>query len=110
MRQRKRLLNINPYCLYCGRKVDDTNSTLDHRHPKCMGGTSGKCGENLVLACKKCNSIKGNILPERWDEILPTLRQVGYLLMTKKQRREWRLANPNVLCGLGYGLRCGVTV
>lgn len=47
-------------CQYCGSQKD---LTLDHLVPKAKGGKS--TWNNLVTACKKCNSIKGDYTPEQ---------------------------------------------
>lgn len=44
-------------CQYCYRPGD----TLDHLMPQVRGGTSIRA--NLVVACKRCNSAKGNLTP-----------------------------------------------
>ncbi len=49
-------------CQYCGVTKD---LTLDHVMPKSRGGQSH--WTNLVTACKKCNSVKGNLTPEEAD-------------------------------------------
>ena len=46
-------------CQYCGSSKD---LTLDHVIPKSKGGKS--TWNNLVTACKKCNSLKGDKSPE----------------------------------------------
>ena len=56
---RKNLLKRdNRVCQYCGKT--DTKMTIDHIIPKVKGGTD--TWENLVTACFKCNSKKGNKL------------------------------------------------
>jgi len=40
-------------CIYCGSKEKESLS-VDHLIPKSRGGIDG--GDNLVVACKKCNS------------------------------------------------------
>ncbi|MEZ4771693.1 MAG: HNH endonuclease [Bacteroidia bacterium] len=47
-------------CVYCGTK--DT-LTIDHVIPKSMGGRDS--WDNLVTACQRCNSKKGNMTPEQ---------------------------------------------
>ena len=49
----------NHRCQYCGVETD---LTLDHVLPKSRKGTS--TWENLVTACKTCNTKKGDRLPE----------------------------------------------
>jgi len=43
-------------CQYCGRRYPDM--TTDHVIPKALGGPDS--WDNLVCACKKCNTQKGN--------------------------------------------------
>lgn len=45
-------------CQYCGIKANSYDLTLDHIVPKSLGGES--CWENVVTACQKCNSHKGD--------------------------------------------------
>jgi 5-methylcytosine-specific restriction endonuclease McrA len=49
----------NSICQYCGTNSD---LTLDHVIPKSRGGLSD--WSNLITACKKCNSKKGDRTPE----------------------------------------------
>ncbi len=49
----------NYCCQYCGATKD---LTLDHLIPKSKGGRSSWV--NLVTACKRCNSLKGDFTPE----------------------------------------------
>jgi hypothetical protein len=53
-------------CRYCG-SVDDSLS-VDHVVPRCQGGGDG--ADNLVLACKPCNSRKGGRTPEQAGMVL----------------------------------------
>lgn len=65
---REKLLKEHPYCSYCGNKVDESNSSLDHVIPKSKGGSNAK--ENLVLSCVSCNQRKGDkSVKEFKDEI-----------------------------------------
>ena len=41
-------------CVYCG---SDTDISIDHMRPRIKGGTD--ISDNLVCACKTCNSSKG---------------------------------------------------
>jgi hypothetical protein len=46
-------------CCYCGASVEDgTQLSLDHIIPHCQGGNNKN--ENLVTACKRCNSSRGD--------------------------------------------------
>ena len=50
-------------CIYCGKTYETNELTLDHVHPKALGGDSST--SNLVCACRKCNSSKGT---ENWRD------------------------------------------
>ena len=43
-------------CAYC-RATD--NLTIDHKHPKSLGGTDAK--KNLQTLCSRCNGMKASI-------------------------------------------------
>ena len=43
-------------CYYCTKKFDIKNLSMDHLVPLVRGGRSTK--NNVVVACKKCNSEK----------------------------------------------------
>lgn len=62
IRQEKRLaiyLRDGMACCYCGATVEDgAQLTLDHLVPWSQGG--GNEVSNLVTACKRCNSSRGN--------------------------------------------------
>lgn len=45
-------------CQYCGRKPDRVELTIDHVTPRSRGGKS--IWENVVLACTRCNTTKGD--------------------------------------------------
>lgn len=70
------LLNI------CGGPVPENAATIDHRHPLSKGGTSQR--SNLVVACRRCNQIKGSMSESdftwyifrwlRWQELPLLLR------------------------------------
>lgn len=61
---RLRLLARNPVCFYCGTKVDDPTSSLDHVVPDCRGGRD--VPGNLQLCCVACNQSKGDATPVEW--------------------------------------------
>ncbi len=55
-------------CHYCGMKTAYRNLTMDHLVPLARGGRSTK--NNLVPACKTCNTKKKSMLPLEWEEYL----------------------------------------
>jgi 5-methylcytosine-specific restriction endonuclease McrA len=48
-------------CVYCAAALDFDFATLDHVHPLSHGGAH--VPGNVVLACARCNRLKGNMLP-----------------------------------------------
>jgi 5-methylcytosine-specific restriction endonuclease McrA len=50
----------NQTCQYCG---STRNLTIDHLIPRCRGGADS--WENLLLACSRCNTVKGHKTPEQ---------------------------------------------
>ena len=54
-------------CVYCGKKLKRTNSTLDHRYPRDTGGIS--ITNNLFPCCSKCNSDKSNLTHEEYLKV-----------------------------------------
>ncbi len=53
-------------CYYCGKQADPASLTMDHVVPLARGGRSTK--DNLVPACKECNSKKKYLLPMEWED------------------------------------------
>jgi len=48
-------------CAYCGHVYSSGELTRDHYHPVSKGGKD--VWQNVVTACRDCNSMKSNILP-----------------------------------------------
>jgi len=60
---RKNILMRDRYtCQFCGRALPAAELTLDHIIPRSKGGHTD--WDNLVACCHKCNTLKGNRLPE----------------------------------------------
>lgn len=51
------------HCQYCGKRFSTKELSLDHVIPRSLGGKS--TWENMVCACVKCNTRKGNCTPEQ---------------------------------------------
>ncbi len=49
-------------CQYCGRRLKESEITLDHIIPRSRGGRNE--WQNLATSCPECNAKKGNKLPE----------------------------------------------
>lgn len=61
---RKIIQSSDGKCFYC--KNESANLTIDHFVPVSFGGTNSE--ENLVAACKSCNSSKGDRIPVRKED------------------------------------------
>lgn len=44
-------------CAYCGSDLEWSSFTVDHIHPRALGGAEDF--DNLTTACRPCNSRKG---------------------------------------------------
>lgn len=53
-------------CQYCGGKSGDSILEWEHKIPRSRGGSNSI--KNATLACKTCNSDKGNMLLTEWLE------------------------------------------
>lgn len=49
-------------CQYCGEQHKTQELTFDHVIPRSRGGRTS--WENIVAACRPCNTTKGNMMPE----------------------------------------------
>jgi len=56
-------------CVYCAVTLEFDLATLDHVHPLARGGTH--VPGNLVLACARCNRLKGDLLPNEFFARFP---------------------------------------
>lgn len=56
-------LRDNYTCAYCENKFKQALLSLDHIIPVCQGGD--KSWENIVTACRDCNSKKGGRTPDQ---------------------------------------------
>lgn len=61
-------------CQYCGRRFSVSELSIDHVTPVSRGG--GNTWDNLVCACVRCNTRKGNRTP----------REAGMHLVTRPRR------------------------
>jgi len=56
------------HCHYCGGEFAPEDLTMDHLVPISRGGKASR--NNVVPACKGCNSRKKYLLPIEWEEYL----------------------------------------
>jgi 5-methylcytosine-specific restriction endonuclease McrA len=66
-------------CTYCHSKE---NLTIDHKHPKSLGGTDKE--SNLQTLCRTCNEIKSGIPHLTFKRIL---NHGVYCFMSKHQAK-----------------------
>lgn len=59
-------------CYYCGKPFRSAELTMDHVVPLARGGKSTK--NNVVTACKSCNTRKQQLLPVEWEEYIKTIQ------------------------------------
>lgn len=72
-------------CVYCG--YDNVkNLTIDHVIPTSKGGKNK--WDNVVTACKSCNSEKADLDIEEWGKTDPKPKRPHYLMMMRKVKRK----------------------
>ena len=62
-------------CAYCGDKAEE----IEHVIPKSKGGTNSS--HNLVIACKKCNELKGKLSLKKFGKLMN--KDFSYLELKK---------------------------
>jgi 5-methylcytosine-specific restriction endonuclease McrA len=89
--RRALLLRDHAECQYCGARPPRKDLTVDHVLPRSRGGQT--TWENVVIACKPCNSRKGNRTPGEANMNLTVLpRKPKYLAMAYITSVEARTA------------------
>jgi hypothetical protein len=59
---------IRRHCFYCGKPLSRRRATKDHIIPRSKGGSDSQ--RNIVDACRKCNTEKGNLLLEEYRQVV----------------------------------------
>lgn len=86
-------------CHYCRRETirsillkrnDPLTRTRDHVIPLSKGGTNAR--ENKVIACLRCNNLKGDMMPDEWQAYMDANPQ--WFDRTKRERKEAKMAAP----------------
>ena len=67
-------------CQYSGEVLDRSDWSIDHVLPRSRGG--GNNPDNLVLASKKINNIKGDRTPQEAGLPVPVIRKLHHSLAT----------------------------
>lgn len=96
MTEKKPLMKNAARCYYCGRILTKRNASIDHKIPKCRGGTDFVA--NLVDCCKRCNLSKGPLTAKEYLDIIDagerTTRAMKAHLRRfkcKETREVWRV-------------------
>jgi 5-methylcytosine-specific restriction endonuclease McrA len=71
----------NYECVYCGCSQVKT-LTLDHVIPQSKGGKNS--WDNLVTACKRCNSEKADLTLEEYGKEIPEPKRPHYLMLLRQ--------------------------
>lgn len=83
-------------CQYCFEKFPMKQLSIDHVHPKSLGGLDTH--DNRVISCKKCNLAKSNFTP--WldkNGNVPVPPSIPSLMLNaEKIRPEWNSFLKNV--------------
>ena len=96
-RQRPRFSKTNLYirdlytCQYCNTPYTKTSLTLDHVIPLSKGGRTN--WENIVAACQRCNTLKGNktLMKPKVKPYAPDY----YELVNKRKQLDFNIAHPS---------------
>jgi hypothetical protein len=91
----KAKLNSERCCVYCGKT---RSLQIDHVIPRNKGGKD--CGENLVLACNKCNASKNDTDLMEWynkkQEFPPLQILRNYMKLVIQYCNEKEIMNKNI--------------
>lgn len=83
-------------CQLCGKKILYEEMTLDHIVPLSMCGDDVEA--NLQCACRSCNELKKNILPEDF------LRRVANIFCFQMQKKHGESFQWKIICKLLKGM------
>lgn len=92
-RRRPRFSKTNLYirdlytCQYCTQLFSRNNLTLDHVRPLSLGGRTA--WDNIVAACAKCNTAKGNKM--KMKPVKEPYEPDYYELVNKRKQLEFNI-------------------
>jgi len=96
-RRRPRFSKTNLYirdlytCQYCTQEFSRNNLTLDHVRPLSLGGRTK--WDNIVAACQKCNTAKGNKMVMK--PVKTPYEPDYYELVNKRKQLDFSLRHPS---------------
>lgn len=70
-------------CHYCGKTINPSKLTVDHKIPRSFGGPT--ITNNLVPCCKSCNSRKGNMFEDEFFEFMKIESDLEQKALYKEQ-------------------------
>jgi 5-methylcytosine-specific restriction endonuclease McrA len=78
-------------CPYCHKRLDATNTSLDHYIPRARGGQD--LYSNLEWCCVQCNRSKGSLDPTAFTLLMVSLAEfpADRDLILRKLRAAWRV-------------------
>ena len=95
--QNRSKLLYGGHCYYCGKECTPSELTADHVFPRSKGGESGV--DNIILACKACNTSKGSMDFFEWH-----FEKLGYwpdtFLLTHYLKQIYQYSKDNGLLDL----------
>lgn len=59
---------VDRYCFYCGDQLSRRTQSIDHMVPLSRGGRNSY--DNIVDACRECNTEKGCLTDEEFRAVL----------------------------------------
>jgi hypothetical protein len=74
-------------CELCGKALSIAEATLDHIIPKSLGGPDAL--ENLQIAHFSCNTRRGNMPLEQWQELLSQGDMLESIIGPKRQKENY---------------------
>lgn len=80
-------------CIYCDELVPANKRSIEHLWPKSLGGT--RCVQNILMACKRCNSRRGDRWPAskyahpRWQALVRKMEAAQGYVHKEDDRRCW---------------------
>lgn len=75
------LLQQEGKCGWCGEKIRPSEMSVDHKFPRCFGGTNNH--DNLQVLHRECNIEKGNLIPDDEESFTKAVTTVIHKLQIR---------------------------